>query len=557
MEGSGTGLPVPEIPEERVGVEPTLDLRPNLISNQALSATQPPLRTCEANVCRVGRVQVKRRSRARGRRFGYKERVGQSQDDDADSRTKPAPGSAPSGKVTPSDMPAVGAVLGGRFHLEEQLGRGGSGVVFRAFDRVMGEALALKILFPERAADDAWVRRLVREVKIARSIMHPSVRRIFEVAEVDGYWLITMELGVGTLGDELRAAREGRETHEPPRRLRPWRERLSDARAVCDGLATLHTSGITHRDVTPSNVLRMADGRLVMSDFGLALLDGETTALLAGTPNYVAPEVLDGARADQRSDVWQLGLVLHEIVFGQRPRWQRDGDRQTLLPPVGVDAATPTDELLRLLALCLRVDARQRADGAVAVARELERTLGGTVVAGRSARRTRRTWQAALALGVVALAGVVAVWLPRWRAAHAPGAASTGLAGVGPTVAPAPLPPPVTPSSAAAAAETGPQRLEGPVRVHIESRPSHARLVDVGTGQLWGETPFDSQRSARAGTTTLRIVKRGFEPALVQIVGDRDVVEIVDLRPREVHEPGEATPADPQPAAAPTEPEKL
>jgi hypothetical protein len=267
--------------------------------------------------------------------------------------------------------------------------------------------------------------------------------------------------------------------------------------------------------------------------------------------------VLDGARADQRSDVWQLGLVLHEIVFGHRPRWQRDGDRQTLLPPVGVDAATPTDDLLRLLSLCLRVDARQRADGAVAVARELERTLGGAVVADRGARRTRRTWQAALAIGVVALAGVVAVRLPRWRAAHAPSAAPTQLAGAGPAVAPAaPAPPTLTPSSAAtAAAEARPQRLEGPVRVHIESRPSHARLVDVATGQLWGETPFDSQRSARAGTTTLRIVKHGFEPALVQVVGDRDVVEIVDLRPREAQEPAEAAPAEPQPA--PTEPEKL
>src|SRR5450432_2911197 len=97
----------------------------------------------------------------------------------------------PSGK----DMPALGTVLGGRFQLEAQLGKGGSGVVFRALDRVMGEPVAVKLLFPERAADQGWVRRLVREVKVARTIFHPNVRRIFEIGKVDGYWLITMELG--------------------------------------------------------------------------------------------------------------------------------------------------------------------------------------------------------------------------------------------------------------------------------------------------------------------------------------------------------------------------
>src|SRR6516164_1655250 len=102
-------------------------------------------------------------------------------------------------------MPALGTILGGRFQLEDMLGKGGTGCVCRAFDRVMGEPVAVKLLYPERAADQGWIRRLVREVKVARTIVHPNVRRIFEIGQVDGYWLITMELGTGSLGAELRA----------------------------------------------------------------------------------------------------------------------------------------------------------------------------------------------------------------------------------------------------------------------------------------------------------------------------------------------------------------
>jgi hypothetical protein len=446
---------------------------------------------------------------------------------------------APAGK----DMPPIGAVLGGRFHLEAMLGRGGTGVVFRAFDRVMGEPVAVKLLFPERAEDQGWIRRLVREVKVARTIVHPNVRRIFEIAQVDGWWLITMELGTGSLGDQLRGLPHGDEPRRRP--LPPWPERRDDARAVVDGLAAIHVAGITHRDVTPNNVLRMSDGRLVLSDFGLALLDGETTALIAGTPNYVAPEVLAGERADQRSDVWQLGLVLHEIVFERRPRWDRTDGRQELLPPIGLDDDTPLDELMRILGACLSVDRKRRAPTAVDIAQLWERATTTEL----GARRARRWLVPALVAGALAVAAGLAA--TRLRPRHDRGDEALAVA----PAAPAPV---AAPRPAAAAAPASAAR----VHIHLDSRPSHARVVDVATSEPWGTTPLDVERPPSTRAITLRLAKPRFESAVVTIGGDRDLTETVELRAR--REPAEPAPQRPveetTPAPAPPaveEPEKL
>jgi len=419
-------------------------------------------------------------------------------------------------------MPVIGALLAQRFQLEVVLGRGGSGVVYRAFDRVMGEAVAVKVLYPERAANDGWIRRLVREVRVARSIRHPNVCRIFEIAQTDGYWFVTMELGVGTLGDELRAY-EGTSTPVGP--LRSWRKRRDDARAVCDGLAAIHASGISHRDVTPQNVLRLADGRLVVSDFGLALLDGETTAFLAATPDYAPPEVLSGASASQRSDVWQLGLVLHEIVFGQRPRWEDVGEHRVLQRPIGIDAATPVDELMRVLVSCLRTDPARRPATAVAIAQALEALSGGRRTTAATPKLRRWTPRAGVAAAVVVLALVAAARVPAFLRRRTVAAAPA---------APAPLVPVAPPPLAASPAAVGAPIVAAVtrIRIHIESRPTRARVVDAETGAAWGMTPLDAERDADAGAVRLRVVKVGFEPADLTIDGDRSVSDFIGLVPR-------------------------
>src|ERR1022692_397266 len=117
----------------------------------------------------------------------------------------------------------AGAVLASRYQIEATIGEGGSGQVFRAWDRVLGEPIALKILRPDRAREKSWIKRLAREVRVARAIRHANVCRVFDLANADGHWFVSMELATGgTLRDTLRAGA-----------ARSLEERLMDARAIC------------------------------------------------------------------------------------------------------------------------------------------------------------------------------------------------------------------------------------------------------------------------------------------------------------------------------------
>jgi tetratricopeptide (TPR) repeat protein/tRNA A-37 threonylcarbamoyl transferase component Bud32 len=269
---------------------------------------------------------------------------------------------------------AEGAILAGRYEVHELIGHGGAGQVFKATDRELGERVALKALRPELAADHKWRRRLVREVRVARAIRHPNVCRVFELGTDRGRSFITMELATrGTLRDALprRADQGDARTGADPSADASWASRLTDARTVCAGLGALHAVGVTHRDVTPQNVLRMGDGRLVLSDFGLAVADRESTTFQGGTLVYMAPEVIAGASADQRADVWQLGLLLHHLLFGCAAEWDRRGAQVALRRPAGVDVSAVVEELWALCAACLSHDPAARPASAVEVAGRL------------------------------------------------------------------------------------------------------------------------------------------------------------------------------------------
>jgi serine/threonine-protein kinase len=154
-----------------------------------------------------------------------------------------------------------GTILAGRYALERVIGRGGMGVVVKAHDRTLGEAVAIKILRAEYSDERRWAERLAREVKLARQIHHPNVCRVFDFEQADGRAFVVMELASGgNLRDEIRGGYVQRTSIE---------SRISDAQAIARGLGAIHQAGIVHRDLTPQNVLRMADGRLVVSDFGL------------------------------------------------------------------------------------------------------------------------------------------------------------------------------------------------------------------------------------------------------------------------------------------------
>jgi serine/threonine-protein kinase len=305
-----------------------------------------------------------------------------------------------------------GAVLAGRYQVEAIIGRGGSGVVLRAFDRVAKTPIAIKILKGDLARDPHWLERFSRELRLARQIQHPNVCRVFDIAEADGHRFLTMELAEsGTL----------REALQPERPLRPLADRLADVRALISGLGAIHAAGIVHRDIKPDNLLRMSDGRLVLSDFGLATNPSEAPIMtvMVGTPTYMAPEVVMGDPATPQSDVWALGIVIYELLFGRRPEWQNTRSGRTMKLPGSKRAETQVENALaRLCQRCLAENPLDRPSDAREVARLLARTNRFPAwMAIRGAGRPFRRW-ALLAAAAAALA-VGTQWIHFWAPAVA------------------------------------------------------------------------------------------------------------------------------------------
>ena len=197
----------------------------------------------------------------------------------------------------------------GRYRIDDVIGMGGMGIVYRAWDPSLSREVAIKVV----KSDDAELRaRLAREAQSLARLNHRNVCQIYDVGTDDNELWIAMELVRGTTLRAWIAAK-------PERRD----EVLEVLAGAGHGLAAAHAAGLVHRDVKPENILVDRDGRAVVSDFGLArdLADRATrTSVLAGTPAYMAPEQLDGAPADARSDQYAFAVTAHEALTGTRPR---------------------------------------------------------------------------------------------------------------------------------------------------------------------------------------------------------------------------------------------
>ncbi|MHC4989911.1 MAG: serine/threonine-protein kinase [Planctomycetota bacterium] len=202
-----------------------------------------------------------------------------------------------------------GQRLGSRYRIVALLGQGGMGEVYRADDLELGQSVALKFL-PERVvADESWLRRFRNEVRTARQVAHPNVCRIYDIAEEDGHVFLSMEYI------------DGEDLSSVLRRLgRPSREKAIEiARQICLGLAAAHDAKVLHRDLKPANIMIDGRGRVRITDFGLAgfLDELEQVEARAGTPAYMAPEQLTHGSVSIRSDIYTLGLILHELFTGK------------------------------------------------------------------------------------------------------------------------------------------------------------------------------------------------------------------------------------------------
>jgi serine/threonine-protein kinase len=281
--------------------------------------------------------------------------------------------SAPTlGAATPTPTPVgarftPGAIIAGRYRLVSLLGRGGMGEVYRADDLTLDQPVALKFLPEGVAASDTRLAQFHNELRVARQVSHKNVCRLYDLGDADGRRFLTMEYVDGEdLGSSLR--RFGR---LPPDKA------IQIARQLCAGVAAAHERGVLHRDLKPANVMLDGNGDVRITDFGIATAAADVGAELAGTPQYMAPELLAGKAASIKSDIYALGLILFEVFTGKRAydgktiaELRQQHDTQTVTTPSAiVRDLDPSIE--RVILRCLEKDPEKRPASALTVAASL------------------------------------------------------------------------------------------------------------------------------------------------------------------------------------------
>lgn len=218
-------------------------------------------------------------------------------------------GAAAARQRTPLSSDPSLAPLNERYDLLAELGRGGMGIVYRARDRDTDEIVALKVLQPAIAARSDLIDRFKGELRLARKITHKNVCRVYDLNRFGTLAAISMEY---VEGESLRALLERVEGLSVPHGLKILRQ-------IFRALAEAHAQGVVHRDLKPENILIARDGIVKLMDFGVARLTGTEATLtggIIGTPAYMSPEQASGKPADERSDIYSLGLVIYEMFTG-------------------------------------------------------------------------------------------------------------------------------------------------------------------------------------------------------------------------------------------------
>ncbi len=271
----------------------------------------------------------------------------------------------------------------GSYRIASLLGSGGMGDVYRAYDEKLRRDVAIKVLRAADADDDAARALLLREARAAAAVNHPNICTIHEVGEHDGLAFLAMELV------------DGEPLHRviPPGTGLPVDRMVDYSVQIADALAHAHERGVLHRDLKAQNIVITRAGRAKVLDFGLAkrvVTSHEATTemasvftapgAIAGTPAYMSPEQLRGLPADTRSDVWALGVVLHEMAVGARPfagQTAYELSAAILNTPSPALPSRVPRELQSVIARCLEKDPDARFQSAGEVRAALESARAG------------------------------------------------------------------------------------------------------------------------------------------------------------------------------------
>jgi hypothetical protein len=311
----------------------------------------------------------------------------------------------------------------GAYHVTEELGRGGMGVVYAAEDMRLGRPVALKALPPEFTRDVRRRERLTREARAAAALSHPAIATIFALDEIDGDLYIASELVRGrTLRQELA---------DGPLPVERLMATLID---IASALAAAHEQGIVHRDLKPENVIRRGDGQVKILDFGLASIESAhnqptatrltQTGMALGTPGYMAPEQLSGGAIDARADIFAFGVLAWELATGEHPFGVDPGAllaRMTELME-GRAASTstplPVAGLDRVARRCMRGLPSDRYQSAEALLRDLRALTGaarsGAVTVAGGADERLWWWKThQVVISIVHASMPIVVWFTR------------------------------------------------------------------------------------------------------------------------------------------------
>jgi serine/threonine protein kinase len=232
----------------------------------------------------------------------------------------------------------------GTYEVLSEIGRGGMGVVYKCKNPRTGELVAIKLLTGARAVKPYGRMGLVREARVTGQLQHPHIVRIHDIGQHEGRLYLVMELVEGCPLDRIIKHRL----------VVDLRDKLNLMIQLCSGLGYAHAHGVLHRDIKPANILRLNNGQLKIVDFGIAKLteiagqfaSKDTNTRLGGTPPYMSPELLSGASADVRSDLWSVGITLYELLTWTRPF--SGSSLRALAKSVGNDPVPPLDSSMPL-----------------------------------------------------------------------------------------------------------------------------------------------------------------------------------------------------------------
>ncbi len=385
----------------------------------------------------------------------------------------------------------------GQYQVMEELGRGAMGVVFRGLDPAIGRQVAIKIIraqpFATAEEGAALRQRFAREASAAGKLSHGNIVTIYQLGEQNGLPYMVMEFVAGSSLEGMLS----NHTRVPPDKA------LSILAQIADALDYAHSEGIVHRDVKPANVLVRTDGRVKITDFGIARISTQTitqTGVRVGTPAYMAPEQVTGTKVDGRADQFSLAVMAFQMLAGCKP-FEAETDHAIMFKivtqePVALHVMNPafSPNMSAALNRALAKEPEQRYPSCAEFIRELSRATASSPVAVEAERPTvtmpvqaqaapkapaRRGWMIAAAGGaipVLALLFLLVVWLKTSSPARpAPAATTTSQTVAAP---PAQTPPPTAPQAAPPETTPANDSASTPAQTAPETHPVDSKPVE-------------------------------------------------------------------------------